>query len=227
MNTPLAFPKLDHRLGFGIAALLSALLSLLLVALTVQGPSVSGAHLELFHKHRAIYVATAVLFMTWAVIAVPFLAAVEQLLRSRGEVLARAATMLSSVGILLLAFGYFTSLGAFVAISTAGTPPLPSEAEYQSAVWWNMSFFLSDPGLMACGLGFLLFGKLAWNSGVLPNWIAVVGIVGGVAGLLTLAVLQTPVLALAQFMCFAAWGVAVAVRIVKSSGPAARAQQPF
>jgi len=32
------------------------------------------------------------------------------------------------------------------------------------------------------GLGFILFGALAWNSGILPNWMAVVAIVGGVAG---------------------------------------------
>lgn len=223
MNT--ASSRLDHKLGFGIGGLLAGALSLALIALSLQASPSAGRYLESFKQHHTAYVVTAVLFMTWAVIAVCFVAAVEQLLRVRGEVLARAATALSSLGIMLLAFGYFTSTGAFLAISAAGTPPLPAEAEYQTALWWNMSFFLSDPGLMAWGLGFLLFGKLAWKSGVLPNSIAVVGIIGGVAGLLTLAVYQTPVIALLQFLCFAVWSFAVSVRIFNGPETAVRAPE--
>jgi len=218
MNHALTSAKLDHQPIFGLSASLSALLSLLLVAVSLQGPTGTGAYLEFFNHHRATSILTAILFMTWAVIAIPFLAAVEEMLRSGGEVLARAATLLSSLGILLLAFGYFTTTGAFMAISAIASAPLPSEREYQAAIWRNMGFFLSDPGLMAWGLGFFLLGMLTWNSGVLPRWLGIVAVVGGVAGLLTLAVYQTPVLALVQVSCFGVWGFAVGVRIFRNSG---------
>jgi len=62
------------------------------------------------------------------------------------------------------------------------------EVTTERSVWSGLGYHLTDPGLMAWGLGQLLFGVLAWRSGVLPNWVAVIGILGGVAGLLTLAV---------------------------------------
>jgi hypothetical protein len=216
MNDAMTLAKLDHKPFFGLSALLSGLLSLLLVAVSLPGPPAPGAYLEFFNQLRATHILTAILFMTWAVIALPFLAAVEQLLRSRGEVLARAATLLSSLGILLLAFGYFATIGGFMAISAVANAPLPSEPEYQAALWRSMGFFLSDPGLMAWGFGFLLLGMLTWNSGVLPTWLGIVALVGGAAGLLTLAVYQTPVLALVQISCFAVWGFGIGVRIFRS-----------
>lgn len=58
---------------------------------------------------------------------------------------------------------------------------------------------------MTWGLDQFLFGWLAWRSGILPNWIAVVGMVGGLAGLLTLAVYHTALLALVQLGSFTVW----------------------
>jgi hypothetical protein len=220
MSHFLALPGLDHQRGFAICALLTGILSVLLLALNLQGPSAPAGYLAFFDRHRGGYIAAAIVFMTWAVVAVIFVVAVEQLLRRRGETLARAAAVLSSVGVLLLAFGYYMSVGALLSISTAGTAPLAAEPEYQARIWRSMSFILSDPGLMAWGLGFVLFGRLAWNSGVLPNWVAALGMLGGVAGLLTLAVYQTPVMAVVQVICFAIWGFAVCARMIKSSAPA-------
>ena len=64
---------------------------------------------------------------------------------------------------------------------------------------------------------------LAWSvfsGGVakcrVPNWVAVVGMVGGVTGLLTLAVYQTPALALVQLFCFTIWGFAAGVTLLRA-----------
>jgi hypothetical protein len=62
---------------------------------------------------------------------------------------------------------------------------------------------------MTLGLGQLLFAWLDWNGRVLPRWVTVLGFVGGIAGLLTLAVYQTPLLALVQMTSFGVWGLAV------------------
>jgi len=207
---------LDHRRGFGAVAILTGLLSLVLVFASAQTPPKPGTYLEFFSQHRGAYIAVAVLFVTWAVIAIPFVVAVGQTLRAQGAVLASAGALLSAVGIALLGFGSFASIGALMALSAAGRPPVPGEAEYQAAIWWNLSFFLSDPALMSWGLGSLLFGKLAWKSGILPNWLAVLGLIGGSAGLLTLAVYQTPMLALVQVTCFAVWAMTLGVKLLKT-----------
>ncbi|MDE3156344.1 MAG: hypothetical protein KGN76_14675 [Acidobacteriota bacterium] len=49
----------------------------------------------------------------------------------------------------------------------------------------------------------------------MANWVALVGIVGGVAGLLTLAAYQTGVLGLVQIICFAVWGFATALSLLR------------
>ena len=67
---------------------------------------------------------------------------------------------------------------------------------------------------MTWGLGQLLFGWLAWKSGVLPDWLVVVGAIGGLAGLLTLAVYQSPVFALVQLASFAIWASTAGVSIL-------------
>ena len=71
-------------------------------------------------------------------------------------------------------------------------------------------------GLMAWGLGQFLFGYVAFRSGVLPNWLALVGMLGGVAGLLTLAVYQTALLALVQLLCFTVWGFATGFSLLRA-----------
>jgi hypothetical protein len=105
--------------------------------------------------------------------------------------------LLSVGGILLLAFGVFTYVGAGLSIvATAHLAPSLADVAYQFVIWANLSYYLTDPGLMAWGLGQFLFGCLAWRSHVLANWLAVLGVIGGTAGLLTLAVYQSSALAL-------------------------------
>lgn len=148
----------------------------------------------------------AVIVLVWAVVSVPFVVALGQLLRSKSASLALTASILSAVGILLLGFAIFAHVGAFLSIIAAGSPPSAADGAYQAAIWGNLSFHLTDPGLMTRGLGQLLFGWLAWKSHVLPNWVSVAGMIGGVAGLLTLAVYQSGLLALMQLASFTLWG---------------------
>ena len=114
-------------------------------------------------------------------------------------------------------------IGALLSIVAAGAPPRAEDATYQAAIWSSLSFYLTDPGLMAWGLGQFLFGWLAWRSGVLSNSVAAVGMIGGVAGLLTLAVYQTGVLAIVQILCFAVWGFACGFSLLRGQAVLAHA----
>jgi len=199
----------SRPIPLAVLAFVAGILSILLLLASLEPPPATPAQQLLFAaSHRGTYVLFGSLVLTWSVFSVPLAAVTATLLRAKGGMLTSAAQFLVAVGVLLLGFGIFMHIGALLSIVAAGTPPHAEDAAYQVAIWSSLAFYLTDPGLMAWGLGQLLFGWIAWRSGVLPNWVAVVGIVGGAAGLLTLAVYQTGVLALLQIGCFAVWGFA-------------------
>jgi Domain of unknown function (DUF4386) len=156
--------------------------------------------------------------LAWSVFSVPLAVTLGTLLHRKGRTLASAAQVLVGVGVLLLGFAIFMHIGTLLFIVAVGSSVREEDATYQVAIWSSLGFYLTDPGLMAWGLGQFLFGLLAWRSGVLPNWVAVIGMIGGAAGLLTLAVYQTDLLALVQICCFTVWGFAAGFSLLRQRG---------
>lgn len=200
--------EIDRKGTLAVFALAAATLSLLLlvVSLLTPPPATPAELLAFASSHRIAYGLFACLILAWSVFSVPLIVTLGTILQSRGGTLTVIAQLLSAVGVLLLGFATFTNIAALLSIVAAGNPPRPEDATYQAAIWSNLSFYLTDPGLMIWGLGQFLFGWVTWKSGVLPNWLAVVGIIGGIAGLMTLGVYQTPVLALVQLVSFTICG---------------------
>ena len=207
----------SRRITFAVIAMLAGLLSVLLAfSASLYAPRVPPELLPYFNSHRSSYLFAAVTVLVWVVVAIPFVAGLGVLLASKSKTLSRAATLLSAGGILFLCFAMFTFVGAYLAIVAASdVAPSAADATYQAAIWANLSFFLTDPGLMTLGAGQFLFAWLAWGSGVLPRSVSLVGFVGGLAGLLTLAVYQTNLLALVQIGAFAIWGVAAGIVLLR------------
>jgi len=208
---------IDHKATLAVFALIAATLSvLLLVASLVPPPASPSELLAMASGHRAAYGAFASLVLAWAVFSVPLIVTLGHLLRPYGGTLAAIAQLLSAIGVLLLAFAIFTHIGAVLAIADASGPARAQDATYQAAIWSSLGFYLTDPGLMTWGLGQFLFGWIAWRSVVLPRWVAIVGMIGGLAGLLTLAVYQTSVLALVQLACFTVWAFATGTALLRA-----------
>jgi Domain of unknown function (DUF4386) len=219
--------ELDHRVVFAVFALLSGVLTLaVLVALALPVPPDPGAQILFAAGHRGLLALEAVVMLAWAVCSVPFLVATGRLLRPAGPAVALAATILSAVGVLLLGYATRTYIGAVLSILAAASDVRGTGVVQEAAVWRNLSFFLTDPGLMTLGLGQFLFGWLARQSRVLPRWLSWVGMLGGLAGLLTDAVYQTGALAVAQLLSFAAWAFVIGWMLLRAGSVAARRVAP-
>lgn len=209
MNTGLF--QIDSRRTFAFFALVSAVASVLLCGeIFLQRPYTNTAPIAYLEANRGRLIFGAALILTWAVVSIPLIAAFGTILGNPKRGLALAATILSATGIALLAFGSFTYAGAFLAILATATPTDIAPAGYHTFFWANLSYYLTDPGLMIWGLGQLLFGRLAWTTKAWPRWIAITGFTGGIMGLLTLAAYQSGIFALIQVICFAVWGFATA-----------------
>jgi hypothetical protein len=210
--------EIDRKSTLAIFSFVAGALSFLLLLASLQPlPATPAEQLSFAASHRTAYGLFASVVLAWAVFSIPFVVTLGTMLRPKGSVLALTATILSAVGILLLGFAIFTHVGAVMSIVAAGNPPRPEDAIYQVAIWSSLRFYLTDPGLMAWGLGQFLFGWSAWKSGILPNWLSVLGMIGGIAGLLTLAVYQTGALALVQICGFSIWGFATGIVLLRRS----------
>jgi uncharacterized protein DUF4386 len=197
-----------------VAACLSVLL---LLSSSQPPPADAAAALALFAARPRLVALTATIFLSWAVFSIPFVILLGQILQAPSPGLARAATMLSAIGIALLGFAQFAYIGAMLSIIAAGRAPNTGDAIYQAAIWGNLLFFLTDPGLMMWGLGQFLFAWLAWRSRVLPRAVSLVGFISGGAGLLTLAVYQSALLALLQITAFTIWALTAAIVLFRAA----------
>lgn len=222
MNDNPGLVEMDRRTSFAVFSLLAAALTILLLGVTLMTapPKMLEQPLPL-SVSRGSYILAATVVLTWAVFSIPFVVGLSTLLGRKSKSLALTATILSALGISLLGFGNFTSIGAILSILTAGSPPVPGAAAYQVRIWTSLGYYLTDPGLMTWGLGQFLFGWLSRKSHVLPDWLAIIGMIGGICGLLTLGVYQTPMLALFQLACFAVWGLAVGILLLRRRSPEA------
>jgi hypothetical protein len=117
----------------------------------------------------------------FAVAAIPFFALLGRVFRQRNADVASIATLLSVVGTTLYVLRAILQDSALAATGTLAAPSA-KEAAYQAALLFAMANPLLPLGGAIWGLGLILFGALTRNSGLLPNWMAVVAIVGGVAG---------------------------------------------
>lgn len=195
-----------HLLIFGIIAGVLTILSL--STFLLPEPTASDA-LSSYNSNTTAYDYGLAVLLFLVVGATPFVASLGSVLRSQGRGLVWAAMLLSVIGMFSLALRAGTFFGALY--SVANTPaPLAGLPEYEAALWLNLGTELNLLGIIAWGLGFLLFGLAAWNSRILPNWLALVGVIGGVSSL----ILFVPVVAfLVLPIAFATWCFAVPILV--------------
>jgi hypothetical protein len=199
-----------------LAGVLSILVLISTLLLPVQ--KTAAQQLAFVSGHQSTVAVAMFSILLWATFSVPFVVGLGTLVRSRGTNLALTATLLSAGGILLLGFGNYVGDGALLSIVTAGHAPTPGADIYQTAIASNLWPLLSDPGLMAWGLGQLMFAQLMWKSGILPDWLAVVAGIGGLATFLASLLLPTNAIPLALFalVCFSVLGFATGIILLRT-----------
>jgi hypothetical protein len=117
----------------------------------------------------------------FAVAAIPFFVVVGGLLRRRSLDGAMAATLLCVIGATLYSLRAIMQDAAWAGASAAASPSA-SDTAYVQVVLFGMANTLLPLGAAIWGFGYLVIGALAWKSGAVPRWLALVAFIGGVAG---------------------------------------------
>jgi hypothetical protein len=209
-------PGIDHAKVLAAFSIASGVLSIALL-LILGTPSSASSQLVFFQTHQSAYLLAAVLALVWAIVSVPFILTLGTILRERSRILAQSAMVLSLFGVLFYAFAVYVNVGTLMSINNElALAPAAAEPTYQAAILYDLAFLISDPPLMVIGFAQVVLGWLAWRSGILPNWLAAIGVIGGVAGLMTIVVYQTNLLALVQVGSFAIWGLTIGALLLRN-----------
>ncbi len=197
-------PPQNKTVGFAkIFGLLSSAIGIFFLITTLfQKPQLPHEVYGTFSLNRGSYVLFAVISLLWSLVSVPAIVAmVYQNKTDVNETISISTVILYVGGVLLNGIISFLYVGAL--ISTEGASKIDgANAAFQMAFFTHLFYFLSDPALMIWGLGMILHCWMLISSNFGPKWIGYVSGIGGMFGLLTLVVFQTPILALGQFLCF-------------------------
>lgn len=194
--------ELNNNLIFTAFAVLSSLLGIIFLATTLmQKPPLPHQVLAYFEYNQSGFILFATLSLGWSIVSIPTIVALGAVIKTRSKSLCHSAILLTSSGILLNGIISFLYVGALISIwSTRGMQG--ANSAYQMSIWTNLFYFMSDPALMLWGFGQLVFGYLLLSDSIFPKWLGLLTVTGGVAGALTLAVYQTPILAILQTITF-------------------------
>jgi len=213
--------EIERKTAFAVFSLLAGVLTLLLVMGLFLPSTTAAQFLSTYNANQVIYGIFGLAALLWSVFSIPFVVGLGTLLRAKSSSFALAATILSSVGILLLGSAFFIPQQALGALSLVGNlAPGSAEATYHAAFWYHFSGSLAYPAFCSWGLGQVLFGWLAWRSQVLPNWLAVLGIIGGIASFAPPIVYVQVII----FGSFIIWGVTTGILLLQSRGQEALRQ---
>jgi len=216
--------EIERTSAFAVFALLVAALTLALGVVLYLHPSPPTAAQEWsnYNANQASYTTSAYLALTWSVFSIPFVVGLGRLLRAKSRSFALAATLLSTVGMLLFGIAYFLPAQALGVLGLVGNlAPSIAEATYQGAFWYYFSVSLLVPALYVWGLGQVLFGWLAWRIRVLPSWLAVLGLISGIASF-------APPFRFVQAIVldsFILWGLTTGILLLISRGQGGNAKE--
>ncbi len=194
---------LDNKRMFTACAVLSSVIGIIFLAITLaQQPPLPHQVSARFTSNQGAFILFATLSLVWSIISIPTIVALEAIVRNnKNRSLCNSAALLTSSGILLNGIISFVYVGALISIwSSSGMQG--ANSDYQMSIWTNLYYFMSDPALMLWGFGQLAFGFLLLSDPAFPKWVGLITLIGGLAGVLTLAVYQTPILAILQAITF-------------------------
>jgi hypothetical protein len=199
---------------FGVIAILSGLSFLVHLGIVFALPSPNSyQELATYRTHQAVYTLLFLSIVVFNVFAVTFLAGLGRLLAPRSSRVAAGATAALAFGIAITGLGVVLSIGALAALAQLPSDPTyAANATFEAAFWANLQSLTNVFGDAFMGLGLILLGWVAWGSRIIPNWLAIIGVVGGLGALA--AIVADPLSGI-SYLAFTVWSLAVGIIMLR------------
>ncbi|HSP10151.1 MAG TPA: DUF4386 family protein, partial [Candidatus Dormibacteraeota bacterium] len=170
---------------FGVIAILSGISFVVHLAVVFALPSANSyQELAAYKTHQTVYALLFFSIVVFSVFAVTFLAGLSRLLAPRSSKVAAGATAALALGIVVTGLGVVLSIGALAALADLPSDPsYAPNATFEAAFWANLQSLTNVFGDAFMGLGLILLGWVSWGSRLVPNWLAIVGVVGGLGAI--------------------------------------------
>ena len=199
---------------FGVIALLSGVSFLLHLGVVVALPSANSyQEVSVYRSNETIFTLLLLSILAFTMFGIAFSAGLSRMLAPRSSTVAASATFTLAAGILVTGLGIVLSIGALAAIAQ-----LPSDSAYntsatfEGAFWANLQGLTNSFGDGLMGIGLVLLGLVAWDSKTVPNWLAIIALVGGAGGLLAIV---SDALSIVSFGTFTVWSVAIGYIVLR------------
>jgi prepilin signal peptidase PulO-like enzyme (type II secretory pathway) len=226
-------PPQYQRIG-GLAGLLAAatfvfgfaLFATLFADYTTGDPSPAESVEFLVHNQAALYVWNLVILLVFGIVLVPLVLALHERVKPGAPVLGAVAAALGIIWTgLVLAAGMIANIGVGTVADLHGSDPAQAES-----VWSALDAVQNGLGggnEIAGGLWVLLVSAAALRTQALPRWLSYLGVLAGIAGLVTVVPaleVAGAVFGLGLIVWFA-WAGAVMLRSDRRRGNRSREEE--
>lgn len=204
----------------GILAGLAIVAHLAVVAY-LPSPSPSGL-LASYLSNKNVTLALILTAVVFSILILTFFVGVARWVSHRSPMIALPAALAVALGVILVVLSVVLSNGALDAASAASNdlgPSYQSSATFEADFWANMMGWVANFGTLMMGVGMILFGWVPWNGRKVPNWLLLVFMAGGAAGILGVFA-SSDLLAGIPFFVLVLWCLVVGVLLVRPPRPA-------
>lgn len=196
-------PRHGSHLILGILGILTAVFIVVSLAASFLIPYPSNFTPT---DNQSVYLANVDLF--WLVLGaglaavafgIPFFAGVTQMVATRSPALASGTSVLFGAGFVFVGIDLLFFTGVPYVVSQIATGPAYSaSAAYTSAIAYELTSYLFDIVMVTIlGVALVIFAWLSWRSALVPRWLSIVALIGGVAG-----AVDFPIEPIGEFIAF-------------------------
>ena len=188
------------------------------VFLTVLPSPSSTSVLSSFITNGNPYTELFITSVFFGAFGILFIGGLGRLLAPKSPKVASGATLLAAIGVLLVALAPIVFVGALSSITSSPSgPTYQAIATYQAAFWYSEYYIFLIVGVLFISAGLILFGWLNWRTGILPNWLTYVAVVGGVAEFVSIPLsgFVSFILSIVNVAAVIIWGLVVGVILLR------------